>query len=188
MFIDTATANSRSLRPQIMVSSHPESHNDTETPLLETFVGQDAPPPTYLEATTPGLYSSRLSEDQGARLLVSGDREERDAAVKEDQYRRKILRAQCTKTIVLKWAAAAMTIFLLAAVLAVMAAAVSVRGDKQVCFETGITARHRRSYIAGRSSKPSSRRPTSVWCPAQPTDICATVEGGRRRTSTWLHR
>jgi hypothetical protein len=132
MFIDTVTANSRSSRPQIIVSPHPTPHNDTDTPLLETFVGQDAPPPSYLEATTPGLYSSRLSEDQGARLLASGDREARDAAVKEDQYRRKNLRAPCTKRRVLKWAAAAIAIFLLAAVLAVMAAAVSVRREKQV--------------------------------------------------------
>lgn len=87
MFIDTANANSRSSRPQIVISSRTSPYNQSSTPLLEPFVVQERPPPTYLEATTPGLYSSRLSEDQGARLLADGDREASDAAGKESTLR-----------------------------------------------------------------------------------------------------
>jgi len=131
MYIDTANANSRSSRPQIIISPRTSPYNESSTPLLETFVGQE-PPPTYLEATTPGLYSSRLSDDQGARLLGDGAREARDAAIKEDQYRRKGLRVQCTATRWVKWIAAVIAIIMLAATLALIAASVSVRSSEQV--------------------------------------------------------
>jgi hypothetical protein len=132
MFIDTANANSRSARPQVIISpaQRTSPYNESSTPLLETFVGQDAPP-TYLEATTPGLYSARLSDDQGARLLAEGDREARDAAIKEEKYRRKGLRQWTAKWWV-RWAAAVVAITLLAVLLATMAAAVTVKVDKHV--------------------------------------------------------
>ena len=126
MFIDTATANSRSSRPQIIISPRTSPYNDSQTPLLETFVGQDAPP-TYLEATTPGLYSSRLSNDQGARLLSGGEREARDAAQKEEQYRRKTRSEQFTKGKCLKLVAAVLAVLILGAALTALAAAVSLR-------------------------------------------------------------
>jgi hypothetical protein len=132
MFIDTTTANSRSPRPRIIISPRTSSpYNDTSTPVLETFVGQDAPP-TYLEATTPGLYSSRLSGEEGARLLSFDGREARDATLKEEKYRRKSLREQCLKKKALKWVAAVVAVVALAAMLAAMLAAVARRGDKQV--------------------------------------------------------
>jgi hypothetical protein len=138
MFIDTANANSRSLRPQIIVSPRTSPYNESSTPLLEPFVGQE-PPPTYLEATTPGLFSSRLSEDQGARLLANGDREAGDAAVKEDQYRRRGLRAHLATRRWVRWIPAIAFIVILAGSLAAMAAAVSVREAKQVCTEVAST-------------------------------------------------
>src|SRR3982750_1012709 len=107
MFIDTEAANSRSSRPQIIIS--PSPYNDSSTPLLETFVGQDAPP-SYLEATTPGLYTSRLSEEQGARLLSSEGREANDAKLKEEKYGRKSLREQCLKRKCLNWVRAVLAV------------------------------------------------------------------------------
>lgn len=132
MFIDTSTANSRSSKPQIIISPHTSPYHGQSTPLVKAFVVQDAPP-SYLEATTPGLYSSRLSDDQGARLLASeGAREAKDAALKEEKYRQTNIRDQCIRLAWLKWVAAVVAILLLAAVLAVMLAAVTVRSDKQV--------------------------------------------------------
>lgn len=132
MFIDTANANSRSSRPQVTISSRTSPYNESSTPSLEPPMDH-APPPTYLEATTPGLFSSRLSEDQGARLLADGDREARDATNKEEQYRRRGLRTQCTNRRWVRWIPAFAFIILLAIMLAAMAAAVSVRGgNKQV--------------------------------------------------------
>ncbi|KAH7082427.1 hypothetical protein FB567DRAFT_531254 [Paraphoma chrysanthemicola] len=136
MFIDTANANSRSARPRTVIApeSRTSPYNESSTPLLETFVGQEAPP-TYLEATTPGLYSARLSDDQGARLLAEGDREAGDAAVKEDKYRRKGLRQWTAKWWV-RWAAALVFITLLAIFLAAIAAAVTVKVDKSASVTT----------------------------------------------------
>jgi hypothetical protein len=140
MFIDTANANSRSSRPHIIISPRPSPraspYNESSTPLLEPFVAQERPPPTYLEATTPGLFSSRLSEDQGARLLSDGDREARDAVVKEDQYRKQSLRTQCATRRWVRWIPAIAFLVLLAGSLVAMAAAVSVRGRKDVRIET----------------------------------------------------
>lgn len=136
MFIDTANANSRSSRPQIIISPHNSDraspYNDSQTPLMETFVGQEAPP-TYLEATTPGLYSSRLSSDQGARLLGSGDRAEQDAAQKEEQYRQKTRSDAITTRRVLKAVGAVLAVLILGLLLTALAAAVSVKQNKQVC-------------------------------------------------------
>jgi hypothetical protein len=132
MFIDTANANSRSSRPPVTISSRTSPYNESSTPFLEPPV-DPVPPPTYLEATTPGLFSSRLSEDQGARLLADGDREERDAAYKEEQYRRRSLRTRCIDRRWVRWIPAFAFIILLAIMLVAMAAAVSIRGgNKQV--------------------------------------------------------
>jgi hypothetical protein len=134
MYIDTATANSRSLRPQITIE--PSPYNDRSTPLLETHVEREAdterPPPSYLEATTPGLFTSRLSGEEGARLLSFDGREARDATFKEEQYGRRSLRQQCLKKTWLKVLGTVLGMMLLSAMLALMVAAVSVRRDRQV--------------------------------------------------------
>ena len=117
MYIDTATANSRSLRPQIIIEPTPYN---------------ERPPPSYLEATTPGLISSRLSGEEGARLLSFDGREARDARFKEEQYRGRSLRQQCLKKTWLKVAGTILAMMLVSAMLALMVAAVSVRRDKQV--------------------------------------------------------
>jgi hypothetical protein len=135
MYIDTASANSRSSRPQIIIE--PSPYNDRSTPLMEAFVGQEAareerPPPSYLEATTPGLYTSRLSGEEGARLLSFDGREARDATFKEEQYGRRSLRQQCFKKTWLKVVGTIFGMMLVSAMLALMVAAVSVRRDKQV--------------------------------------------------------
>ncbi|KAF1834739.1 hypothetical protein BDW02DRAFT_588639 [Decorospora gaudefroyi] len=129
MYIDTVSANSRSLRPQIIIS--PSPYNEHAEPLLETVNGDDAPPPTYLEATTPGLYSSRLSREEGARLLSLDGREARDAAFKEEQYGRRSLRQHCHKKTWLKFIVAVLVVMFLAAMMALMLASVARRRDKQ---------------------------------------------------------
>ncbi|KAF1843166.1 uncharacterized protein K460DRAFT_340992 [Cucurbitaria berberidis CBS 394.84] len=131
MFIDTATANNESSRRQIVNPSRTSPYDDSSTPLLETFVGQDAPP-SYLEATTPGLYTSRLSGEEGARLLPVDGREAQDARLKEDKYKRKTLRQQCANRKNLKWFAAVLFAVVLVAILAVLLAGVAARSDKQV--------------------------------------------------------
>ena len=130
MFIDTAAANNRSSRPQIIIS--PSPYNEHSTPLLETLDGQRDAPPSYLEATTPGLYTSRLSGEEGARLLSFDGREARDATFKEDQYSQRSLRQQCLRKTWLKLVAAVLAVMFMAAMMALMLAAVSVRRDKQV--------------------------------------------------------
>jgi hypothetical protein len=130
MYIDTVTANSRSSRPQIIIS--PSPYNGRSMPLLETSVGEQDAPPSYLEATTPGLYTSRLSGEEGTRLLSFDGREMRDATFKEEQYSRRSLRQQCLKKTWLKAVGTVLAVMFLAAMLALMLAAVSVRKDKQV--------------------------------------------------------
>jgi hypothetical protein len=130
MFIDTANANTRSLRPQIIIS--PSPYDDGSAPLLETAVGQDAPPPSYLEATTPGLFTSRMSGEEGARLLSLDGREARDAAHKEEQYGRRSLRQRYLKKPWMKCVVSVLVVMFLAVMLALMLAAVSVRRDKLV--------------------------------------------------------
>jgi hypothetical protein len=130
MFIDTATANTRSLRPQVIIS--PSPYNDGSTPLLETAVGQDVPPPSYLEATTPGLFTSRMSGEEGARLLSLDGREARDVAYKEEQYGRRSLRQRCLRKPWRKLVVSVLVVMFLAVMLALMLAAVSARRDKLV--------------------------------------------------------
>lgn len=132
MFIDTANANIQSPRSRIITSPRTSPYNDSSTPLLETFVGQDAPP-SYIEATTPGLYNSRLSGEEGAGLLALDGRESGVARSKEEQYRRKTLRQQCTKKQHLKWIGAVLAVLVVAAILAALLAAATAQKGKQVC-------------------------------------------------------
>lgn len=131
MFIDTATANNWSGRPQTVISDRTSPYNESSTPILETFVGQDAPP-TYLEATTPGLYSSRLYGEEGTRLLSFDGREPSDAISKEDKYNEKSIREKCLRWKWLRWFAAVLAVVLLLAMLALIMAGVVVRKEKQV--------------------------------------------------------
>ncbi|KAG9186278.1 hypothetical protein G6011_02834 [Alternaria panax] len=165
MYIDTAAANSRSSRPQFIIE--PSPYNERSTPLLEASVNQEAeadrPPPSYLEATTPGLFTSRLSGEEGARLLSFDGREARDARFKEEQYRGRSLRQQCLKKTWLKVAGTILGMMLVSAMLALMVAAVSVRRDRQATMTTapssaqsaqGDTA-HPEGFIDDDSDEPS---------------------------------
>jgi len=138
MFIDTENANSRSSRPQVIISPRTSPYNESSTPYLEPVASEERPPPTYLEATTPGLYSSRISDDQGARLLGDDGQQARNVALKEDQYRNRSLRAQCTIGRWIRWIAAIIAIAMLAATLALIAASVSVRSHRMVRIGTMI--------------------------------------------------
>lgn len=134
MYIDTATANTQSSRPHVIVtpSRNPSPYNDSHSPRLEASIPQGAPPPTYLEATTPGLSTARLSGDEGARLLSFDGRQARDATLKADQYRQRSLRQQCLEQRWLKWIIGIVLAILLVAMLAAMFAAVTAQKDKQV--------------------------------------------------------
>ncbi|KAF1958438.1 hypothetical protein CC80DRAFT_30696 [Byssothecium circinans] len=68
MFIDTEAANTTT--PSVKVTG--PSTSLTITPVLETFVGQEPPPPSYLEATTPIPWARSGAGDEGARLLEDG--------------------------------------------------------------------------------------------------------------------
>lgn len=131
MHIDTEAANTRFPRPEVIISARDSSpYNERSTPLLEPFVRRDAPPPTYLEATTPGLYSARLSAEEGARLLSLDGREARDAVHKEDQYggrSEKFMKGKALRAIALVF-----TIMALTTLLASLLAAGATRRDKQV--------------------------------------------------------
>ncbi|CAI6333573.1 unnamed protein product [Periconia digitata] len=90
MFIDTQTAQ-RTLGPNLQVTGA-AGYSANESPLLETFVGQDAPPPSYLEATTPLPWAGRPGGDEGARLLEDGNRvpvTPMREEYKDGKYRRK---------------------------------------------------------------------------------------------------
>ncbi|KAL5113634.1 hypothetical protein ACEQ8H_008499 [Pleosporales sp. CAS-2024a] len=157
MFIDTANANNRSARPQVTISSHNSPYNESSTPFLEPPIDR-VPPPTYLEATTPGLYSSRLSEDQGARLLADGDREARDATYKETHYQKRSLRSQCKSWRWFRWIPAFAFIIILAVMLVAMAAAVQVRSTQQTTITTSSTPAQG-SAADEKVNPPSSARP-----------------------------
>ncbi|CAO2653349.1 Nn.00g027600.m01.CDS01 [Neocucurbitaria sp. VM-36] len=157
MFIDTATANNQLPGPRVIISPRTSPYNDSSTPLLETFVGQDAPP-SYLEATTPGLYTSRLSGEEGAGLLAPDGHESRDARLKEEKYRRRTLRQQCTKKKHLKWIAGVLAVVTIAAILAAMLAAVTAGKDKQATVTTPPSSAQ--SAGAGTSSPPTLTQPS----------------------------
>ncbi|KAH6633480.1 hypothetical protein C7974DRAFT_172497 [Boeremia exigua] len=99
MYIDTAAANSRSRQPRAVISPrYAAAHTQSQTPLLEEEQLNDGEaPPTYLEATTPGLYYGRPSGDEGATLLNNDEQE-----YKEDEYSRRSFR-QSLRTKWTKW-------------------------------------------------------------------------------------
>jgi hypothetical protein len=136
MFIDTAAANSRSARPQITISSDPAPHTEYETPLLENFVGQEPAPPTYLEATTPGLYYSRASGDEGARLLSGGAREPRQPVFKESPQQK----AREAKKRWLVWMG---VLFVVIVMVLVVVAASAMTRNHHVCVRQGSCLAHR---------------------------------------------
>ncbi|UPX13016.1 uncharacterized protein EKO05_0003545 [Ascochyta rabiei] len=76
MFIDTAVANSRSRQPLVIVSPrYAAPYSELHSPLLDDLNNSNDAPPTYLEATTPGLYYGRPSGDEGATLLHRDEQE-----------------------------------------------------------------------------------------------------------------
>ncbi|KAF1994709.1 hypothetical protein P154DRAFT_526879 [Amniculicola lignicola CBS 123094] len=131
MFIDTEIANRNSKKPDVIIepSSHPRYSEDT-TPLLDSFLGQEAPPPSYLEATTPNPWNVRPSGDEEARLLAYDGRPSPgvhsadpldgmyNGMYKGPSYRRRSLREKCTGRRMLKWIAALLAIVILAAIIA----------------------------------------------------------------------
>jgi hypothetical protein len=116
MYIDTDAANKGS-RPKINV----ELTSKENSPLLDSFVGQ-APPPTYLEATTPNPWNGRPSGDEGTRLLsFDGRRAPEDAETglyKGLSGRRRELREHCSRKRMVKWIAAILFLIVFAAIVA----------------------------------------------------------------------
>lgn len=117
MYIDTEAANKGS-RPKINVT---EPRSNENSPLLESFVGQ-APPPSYLEATTPNPWNTRPSGDEGARLLsfdgrgAPGDAE--TGLYKALSGRRRSFREHCSRKRMLKWMAAILFLVIFAVIVA----------------------------------------------------------------------
>jgi hypothetical protein len=126
MYIDTAAANSRSRQPQTVISPrYVNQYRESQTPLLDEPLDPRDAPPTYLEATTPGLYYGRPSGEEGANLL-NGE----EQGYKQDEYRKRSLR-QRLRTEWTKWLSICMLIvFVLAAGVAFTT---SARKDRQVC-------------------------------------------------------
>lgn len=116
MYIDTEAANQRSKKPQVTISS-PTRYTEESTPLLETFVGQDAPP-SYLEATTPmgwrGEGVGLLNEE---RAVLTPLREE---GHKDGIYRRRNWREIFSRKRV-KWLAALLALIILIIIIAALA-------------------------------------------------------------------
>ena len=127
MYIDTAAANSRLRQPQFVISpGYAAPSTQSQTPLLEEPLDDRDAPPTYLEATTPGLYYGRPSGDEGATLL---NREEQ--GYKEDAYSKRSFR-QSLRTQWTKWLGILMLLIFVFA--AGVAFTTSARKDKQVCM------------------------------------------------------
>lgn len=126
MYIDTAAANSRSRQPQIVISPrYATQYRESQGPLLDEPLNTHDAPPTYLEATTPGLYYGRSSGEEGANLL-NGE----EQGYKQDEYRKKSFK-QRLRTRWTKWLGICMLIvFVLAAGAAFTT---SARKDRQVC-------------------------------------------------------
>lgn len=131
MFIDTEAANKRA-RPTVVVdqaeSSNYRNREQDATPLLETFVGQEAPPPSYLEATTPMPWDGRPSGDEGSRLLAPERASfARMSPVQEEpghwdgKYQRKGFRDQFTKRKMAWWIAMTLGIIVLLATIVAVA-------------------------------------------------------------------
>ena len=125
MYIDTVAANSRSRQLQVIVSPrYAVPYTESQTPLLEEPLDSHDAPPTYLEATTPGLYYGRPSGDEGTTLL---NREEHE--YKEEAYGRRSFR-QTLRTRWTKWLGMSMLLIFVFA--AGVAFTTSARKGKQV--------------------------------------------------------
>ncbi|KAJ8112987.1 hypothetical protein OPT61_g4778 [Boeremia exigua] len=151
MYIDTAAANNRSRQPQAIISPrYAAAYTQSQTPLLEEPLENRDAPPTYLEATTPGLYYGRLSSDEGATLL---NREEQ--GYKEDAYGRRSFR-QSLRTKWTKWLGILMLlIFIFAASIAFNT---SSRKDKQASVVTA-TQPPAQAAATGSATTPTPTKP-----------------------------
>lgn len=114
MYIDTEVAN-KGTGPKVAVDSNPARYSEQRTPLMGTFVGQDAPP-SYLEATTPvgwrGEGVGLLNEE---RVPFTPMREEEH---QDGKYRRRSIKEHCTRRRMLIGMAAILAIILLGAIVA----------------------------------------------------------------------
>lgn len=127
MYIDTAAANNRSRQSQVVISpQHTHGYRDGEAPLLDEPLDPRDSPPTYLEATTPGLYYGRPSGEEGANLL-NGE----EQGYKQEEYTRKSFR-QNLRTKWTKWLGVCMLVVFVSA--AGVAFSTSARKDRQVCI------------------------------------------------------
>ncbi|KAH7135076.1 hypothetical protein B0J11DRAFT_501926 [Dendryphion nanum] len=118
MFIDTEAANKAATRVTVTSSSprNASRYSPETTPLMETFVGQ-APPPSYLEATTPAPWNNRPSGDEAARLLSFDVRDDLDEeGLKRGGHRGDSWRESCTTIRMLKWLVVIIIIILLSAI------------------------------------------------------------------------
>ncbi|KAF2449882.1 hypothetical protein P171DRAFT_451942 [Karstenula rhodostoma CBS 690.94] len=116
MYIDTEAANQGAKKPHVTISS-PAHHPEEGTPLLETFVGQDAPP-SYLEATTPmGWREEGVGLLNEERPMLTPLREE---GHKDGRYRRRNWRESFSRKRV-KWLAVLLAAILLIAIIAALA-------------------------------------------------------------------
>lgn len=132
MFIDTAAANERSRQSQPFISSNIVPYTELQTPLLEESFNSHDAPPTYLEATTPGLYYGRSSDDEGAALLNCDEQVNKEGAHTWRNLRQS-LRTRWTN-----WLGIVMLlVFVFAAGIAFTTTA---RKDKQVCNSVAIFA------------------------------------------------
>jgi hypothetical protein len=132
MFIDTQAAN-KSGKPAVVVSEAESStssarrYEQDEAPLMETFVGQDVPPPSYLEATTPMPWESAPG-GEGSRLLAPGrasfspmtpGREE--MGHRDGKYRKRSFGDQFSRKKMFKWIGATLALIILAAIIMALA-------------------------------------------------------------------
>lgn len=138
MFIDTQAAN-KSGKPTVVIDavegSSSRNYEQDATPLMETFVGQEAPPPSYLEATTPMPWEGRPSGDEGSRLLIPGRASfapmtpgMEEMGHRDGKYRKRSFGDQFSRKKMFKWIAATLGIIILAAVIM----AIATR-DTKVC-------------------------------------------------------
>ncbi|KAF2865271.1 hypothetical protein BDV95DRAFT_632458 [Massariosphaeria phaeospora] len=140
MFIDTNAAN-KVARPTVSVSSPRSEDGSTQledaSPLLTSFVGQDAPP-SYLEATTPVAWSARPSDNEAAGLLSFDGRSPVSSRADPEakhyalSYRRRGWREHCSNHL-WKWISA---LFFLTMVAAIAAAA--IHSDKHKATEISL--------------------------------------------------
>ncbi|KAF2738787.1 hypothetical protein EJ04DRAFT_549683 [Polyplosphaeria fusca] len=129
MFINTDAAN-KGRKP---TQEHQEDvplrsatrFSEEGTPLIGSFLGQ-GPPPSYLEATTPGPWNQTFAVpagEEGARLLATSPGPHNDGAeglYKGSRFRRKRLRENCTRRRLFIWIGALLLVIALAAIVAAL--------------------------------------------------------------------